>query len=75
MNREKKEEEQKSVLFKMSVIGESNVGKSCLMNKYTKDEYKMEHSVTIGVEFTSKQLQIDGDQVKLQIWDTVIISN
>jgi len=38
----------------MSVIGESNVGKSCLMNKYTKDEYKMEHSVTIGVEFTSK---------------------
>lgn len=65
MNRNRKEEEQKSILFKMSVIGDSNVGKSCLMNKYTKNEYKVDHSITIGVEFTSKQLEIDGASIKL----------
>ena len=60
MQKNRREEEQKSILFKMSVIGDSNVGKSCLMNKYTKNEYKVDHSITIGVEFTSKQLEVEG---------------
>jgi Ras-related protein Rab-2A len=58
------------VLFKMIVVGDASVGKSCILAKYTKKEYKMDYNVTIGVEFCSKHVQINNTQVKLQIWDT-----
>ncbi|CAD8084579.1 unnamed protein product [Paramecium sonneborni] len=61
----------KTPLFKFIIIGESGVGKSCLLLRYTKDEFTSEYNVTIGVEFSSKTVEIDlNTKIKLQIWDT-----
>ena len=47
------------------------VGKSCLLQRYTKDEFGSEYNVTIGVEFSSKTIDVDENtKIKLQIWDT-----
>ena len=59
-------------LFKIIVVGNANVGKSCILSKYTKNEYKVDYNVTIGVEFSSKHIKINDTSVKLQIWDTVL---
>lgn len=60
-------------LFKLIIIGDTGVGKSCLMNRVMDNEFKEQHQVTIGVEFGSYGLRIDDKVVKLQIWDTVSI--
>ena len=57
-------------LFKLIIIGDTGVGKSCLMKRIMDNEFKQEHQVTIGVEFGSFGLKIDGKIIKLQIWDT-----
>ncbi|TNV76444.1 hypothetical protein FGO68_gene11259 [Halteria grandinella] len=64
-------------LFKMIIIGNSGVGKSCLMNRMTTNEFTEDHEVTVGVEFGSllikMQEKTEAQQetvVKLQIWDT-----
>ena len=41
-------------LFKLILIGDSGVGKSCLMKRYTRNEFDIETKPTIGVEFASK---------------------
>ncbi len=46
------------------------VGKSCLLLKFTEDKFRNLHDITIGVEFGSKVLNVDGSLIKLQIWDT-----
>ena len=56
--------------FKIIVIGDSGVGKSCLTNKATRDLFEPDHNATIGFEFFSFNVKIDGKVVKLQIWDT-----
>lgn len=58
-------------LFKLIIIGDTGVGKSCLMKRVMDNEFKIEHQVTIGVEFGSYGLEIDSKVIKLQIWDTV----
>lgn len=58
-------------LFKLIIIGDTGVGKSCLMKRVMDNEFKTEHQVTIGVEFGSYGLRINDKIVKLQIWDTV----
>eukprot|EP00996_Jenningsia_fusiforme_P003991 NODE_4790_length_760_cov_58.988748_g4442_i0.p1 GENE.NODE_4790_length_760_cov_58.988748_g4442_i0~~NODE_4790_length_760_cov_58.988748_g4442_i0.p1 ORF type:complete len:231 (-),score=48.91 NODE_4790_length_760_cov_58.988748_g4442_i0:66-716(-) len=57
-------------LFKVVLIGDSGVGKSNLMTRYTSDEFNVESPSTIGVEFMTKGLKIEGRDVKVQIWDT-----
>lgn len=49
----------------MIVVGDASVGKSCILAKYTKKEYKLEYNVTIGVEFCSKHVKVSGHDVKL----------
>ncbi len=61
-------------MFKLIIIGDTGVGKSCLMKRVMDNEFKVEHQVTIGVEFGSFGLKIDNKIIKLQIWDTVIYS-
>ncbi|CAF2364783.1 unnamed protein product [Rotaria sp. Silwood2] len=56
--------------LKILIIGESGVGKSCLLLRFTDDRFNTEMSATIGVDFKVKQLEVDGNQVKLAIWDT-----
>ena len=56
--------------FKMIVIGDAGVGKSCLTNRAAKDKFISNYSPTIGFEFLSFSTNIDNKIVKLQIWDT-----
>lgn len=57
-------------LFKYIVIGDSGVGKSCLLLQFTDHKFQTVHEVTIGVEFGSRTVQIDDQQIKLQVFDT-----
>ncbi len=57
-------------LFKMIIIGNSGVGKSCLMHRVTTNEFSEDHEVTVGVEFGSLLLRMEDTVLKLQIWDT-----
>eukprot|EP00939_MAST-03C_sp_MAST-3C-sp1_P002908 g2908.t1 len=57
-------------LFKYIIIGDTGVGKSCLLLQFTDKRFQPVHDLTIGVEFGARLIPIDGRQVKLQIWDT-----
>jgi len=57
-------------LFKFIVIGDTAVGKSCLLHRFIDNKFKKESTHTIGVEFGSKIIEVGGRNVKLQIWDT-----
>ena len=56
--------------FKLIVIGDSGVGKSCLTNKATKNTFETGYNTTIGFEFFSFNIKINDKVLKLQIWDT-----
>jgi small GTP-binding protein len=56
--------------LKLMVIGETRVGKTSLIKKYTKDVFGGTYLTTIGIDFQEKMIQIDGKSIKLQIWDT-----
>lgn len=57
-------------LFKVVLIGDSGVGKSNLLSRFTKNEFSQESKSTIGVEFATRSIQVDDKVVKAQIWDT-----
>ncbi|XP_062584112.1 ras-related protein Rab-18A-like [Saccostrea cucullata] len=56
--------------LKILIIGESGVGKSSLLLRFTDDTFDPEQAATIGVDFKVKTLQVDGNKAKLAIWDT-----
>ena len=51
------------------IIGDTGVGKSCLLLQFTDKRFQPVHDLTIGVEFGARMVTLDGKQVKLQIWD------
>ncbi|XP_034030105.1 ras-related protein Rab-25b isoform X1 [Thalassophryne amazonica] len=57
-------------VFKVVLIGESGVGKSNLLSRFTKNEFNHDSRTTIGVEFSTRTVQIGGVTIKAQIWDT-----
>ena len=57
-------------LFKVVLIGDSGVGKSNLLSRFTRNEFNLESKSTIGVEFATKSIKTDGKTIKAQIWDT-----
>lgn len=57
-------------LFKYIIIGDTGVGKSCLLLQFTDKRFRTDHDLTIGVEFGARLITIDNKQIKLQIWDT-----
>lgn len=59
-----------SYLFKIIIIGDTGVGKSCLLLNFIDKRFREEHDLTIGVEFVTKIIDAGGQKVKLQIWDT-----
>ncbi|KAH9842956.1 GTPase [Rhodofomes roseus] len=57
-------------LFKVVLIGDSGVGKSNLLSRFTRNEFNLETKSTIGVEFATRSITVDGKTLKAQIWDT-----
>merc|ERR1712010_86261 len=57
-------------LFKVVLIGDSAVGKSQLLSRFTRNEFKSDSKSTIGVEFATQTIQVDKKTIKAQIWDT-----
>ena len=58
------------VLLKVVVIGDSGVGKSCLLHRYSEDAFSPAYIATIGVDFNIDTFERDGKIVKLHLWDT-----
>ncbi len=52
------------------MIGDSGVGKSNLLSRFTRNEFNLESKSTIGVEFATRSITVDAKTVKAQIWDT-----
>ncbi|KAF6198537.1 hypothetical protein GE061_008285 [Apolygus lucorum] len=63
-------EEDVLTTLKILIIGESGVGKSSLLLRFTEDSFNPDQSITIGVDFKTKKLTTEGNTVRLAIWDT-----
>jgi Ras-related protein Rab-11A len=63
-------EDEYDYLFKVVLIGDSGVGKSNLLSRFTRNEFNLESKSTIGVEFATRSIVVDGKRLKAQIWDT-----
>ena len=50
--------------------GDSNVGKTGLLSRFTKDEFHADSKGTVGVEFATRQIEHDGKTIEAQVWDT-----
>lgn len=57
-------------LFKIIIIGDSGIGKSCVLKRLMEDDFKDDHDVTVGVEFGSYLIKVEDKILKLQVWDT-----
>jgi len=57
-------------LFKVVLIGNAGVGKTCLVRRFTQGLFPPGQGATIGVDFMIKTIEIGGERIKLQIWDT-----
>ncbi|XP_011614971.2 ras-related protein Rab-15-like [Takifugu rubripes] len=58
---------QYDVLFRLLMLGDSGVGKTCMLRRFTENEFDSSHISTIGIDFKMKTLEIE---VRVQIWDT-----
>lgn len=57
-------------LLKIVLIGDSGVGKTNLLSRFARDQFNPDSKSTIGVEFATKTIEVEGKTVKAQIWDT-----
>lgn len=57
-------------LIKLLVIGDSGVGKSCMLLRFVEDNFTPSFITTIGIDFRVRTIDLDGKKIKLQIWDT-----
>jgi small GTP-binding protein len=64
------QEDEYDFLFKVVLMGDSGVGKSNLISRFTTNEFSLESKSTLGVEFASRSIVTDGKVIKAQIWDT-----
>ena len=55
--------------FKISVIGDGQVGKTSLIKKYSKGSFERDYVKTIGAQFSKFEKEIDGDEIRLIFWD------
>lgn len=57
-------------LFKLLLIGDSGVGKTCLLFRFSEDAFNTTFISTIGIDFKIRTIELNGKRIKLQIWDT-----
>ncbi|KAK2702905.1 E3 ubiquitin-protein ligase NRDP1-like [Artemia franciscana] len=65
-----KDKSRKKIFLKVIILGDSGVGKTCLMNQYVLRKFSNEYKATIGTDIVSKEVMVDDKLVTLQIWDT-----
>lgn len=58
------------LLFKLLLIGDSGVGKTCVLFRFSDDAFNTTFISTIGIDFKIKTVELQGKKIKLQIWDT-----
>ena len=58
------------LLFKLLLIGDSGVGKTCILFRFSDDAFNTTFISTIGIDFKIKTVELRGKKIKLQIWDT-----
>ena len=56
---------------KFIIIGDKTVGKSCIINQFIEKQFVNEYIRTIGSDKIKKEIEIEGEKLKLEIWDTV----
>jgi len=56
--------------FKILTIGESGVGKTCILRRFVENKFLKSHLATIGIDFRTKVIHVYGKDIKLKIWDT-----
>lgn len=56
--------------IKLLMVGESAVGKTCLLRRYADDRFEQGFITTIGIDYKIKKIELQGRQVRLQMWDT-----
>ena len=66
----KKMTSEPNVTFKILTIGESGVGKTCILRRFVENKFLKNHLATIGIDFKTKTLTINDQEIKLKIWDT-----
>jgi len=57
-------------IFKYIIIGDMGVGKSCILHYFTEKKFMPDSPHTIGVEFGTRIIELEGKKIKLQVWDT-----
>lgn len=57
-------------LFKLLLIGDSGVGKTCILFRFSENNFNTTFISTIGIDFKIRTIELDGKKIKLQIWDT-----
>ena len=65
-----KKKSQFDMKIELITLGDSSVGKSSLLNKFSDDKFTTQHITTVGIDFKIKYVQLDGKNVKLLMWDT-----
>ena len=58
------------ISIKVTLIGESSVGKTCIINKYCKNIFEAKVESTLGANYSQKKIEINGRQIRLDLWDT-----
>jgi Ras-related protein Rab-7A len=57
-------------MLKLLLLGDAGVGKTSILKQFMNSEFSAQYKATIGSDFSSKQLDVDGKFVTLQVWDT-----
>ena len=68
-NKENNEEEEE-IKIKIMLLGESQIGKTSLIQRYVKNNFNLSYITTVGIDFQLKQIKMNNKSIKLQIWDT-----
>jgi len=63
-------EEDLEVALKVVIVGNGGVGKSSMIQRYCRGTFTKDYKKTIGVDFLERQIEVDGEEVRLMLWDT-----